>query len=236
MRNKPSLASVPKLVFYDDGEIKESDVSQVVGRNNVRFFRWPPWPIAYFGQSGDRWEDPQREKMLSGFVYMAAHVETPYWLKVDTDVVAKEMDSWISDDWFVDDPAIVAHCWSFTKPPNQMLVLDEWAEECQRRLPEFQGTEPLRMVPQEGKDRLGHKRIISWCAFFNTEFTKKCIRMAEKTCGYGRLPVSSQDGYLWYCARRMGLSILRPNMRRRGWLQRLSIANIRKEAEEAMWS
>ena len=169
--------------------------------------------------------------MLSGFVHVAAeHVRTEFWLKLDVDCVATMHPDWIDEAWFVDEPAIVAQRWGFTKPANQMLDLDRWALRLFDELP----SEPLNLRPNEGSSRLNHKRIISWCGFFQTEFTRTCSRLANESGYINSMPVASQDGYMWYVAKRFGLPIKRVDMKQRGWQHWLTMRNIKRACEEAM--
>ncbi len=220
-RNKPSLLSHPMLAFYDPKEVTESDVRRNVRHPNLGVVPWDPRTISNGrSPSQGKWDDPQRGRMLAGFVHVpAAHVTTDYFLKLDTDTVAREPDDWIDESWFQDSPAIVAHAWSFTKPADQMLVLDEWAEN---HPDVFRGTHPLNLAPQPGWSRLGHRRIISWCGFFETRFTKLCSAIA----GGESLPVPSQDGFMWYMATRLGRPVIRANLKGRGWEHWSTMRNI----------
>jgi hypothetical protein len=173
--------------------------------------------------------------MLTGFVYGASlRVQTPYWLKVDTDAVANGMPDWINPDWFKDDPAIVSHPWAFTKPPDQLIQLDRWVDDHPQMLHRLHDKPSLNLHPKPGSDRVGHKRIISWCAFFDTSFTKFCVEWARNTCGWGHMPVPSQDGFMWYCAKRLELPIIRTQMKKRGWEQWMTRANIMAASRRAM--
>lgn len=233
-RHKPSLMDRPWVVFYDRFELGMDRLSAVLNfvPTRVDLIPWPPDGVEYDGDPGDKWTDPQRTKMLSGFVHVAAaHVRTPWWLKLDCDVVATGQDDWIDPAWFEGDPAIVSHGWSFTKPPTQMDDLDDWA----MAHPDLHFPRgPLRLHPQKGSDRLGHKRIISWCSFWRTDFTRWCASAAEMTCGEGHLPVRSQDGYLWYMSQRFGLGVVRTNMKKHGFMQWCTNYNIVTHAREAM--
>jgi hypothetical protein len=93
---------------------------------------------------------------------------------------------------------------------------------------------PLKLMPQPGEDRLGHQRIISWGGFFETDFTRYCSRLANEYSGYGQLPVPTQDGYLWYVAKRLGRGIVRANLKSRGWQQWNTYHNIKAHAQQAM--
>ena len=175
--------------------------------------------------------------MLAGYVYVpAVAVKTPYWLKLDTDAVATGMEDWIDPEWFKDDPAIVSHPWGFTRPPNQMLELDAWVQEHLDVMPMFQGSKPLNLAPKPGEERVRHSRIISWCAFFKTSFNKACASAAAASLGMCQLPVASQDGFTFYCAKRLGLGIVRPSMKRCGWNVWSTEWNISYHARQAMES
>jgi len=234
-KHKPSILKHPMIVFRDWQQVTEEQVKAVVDHPNLRVYSWPPVKMEYERVGEDRFGDPQRHKMLSGFIYVAAaFVRTPYWLKLDTDVVATGRDDWIDPNWFTDEPAIVSHPWAFTRPPDQMLKLDAWVEANKNKMPVLSSLPPLDMRPIPGKDRLDHKRIISWCAFFNTRFTTICRDVARSACGNLKLPIPSQDGFCWYVAARMGLGVQRHQMKKRGWQHWHTSWNIRTHAEEAM--
>jgi hypothetical protein len=219
------------VVFYDKEDVDPNWVHQIVDHPMLTIISWPPEGVKYSGEKGDKWSDPQRHKMLAGFVFIPAHhVNTPYWLKLDTDVVAIGEDDWIKPEWFEDEAAIISHKWTFTKPPDQIIKLDLWAEENGLLLE----SPPLDLRPEPGSDRVGHARIISWCAFFRADFTRHCSIIADRACGAFQLPVPSQDGYLWYMARRLNQKIVRTNMKGCGWQHWHTEKNIIKYAKEAM--
>lgn len=148
----------------------------------------------------------------------------------------RDTRNWIDPAWFDDTPGIVAHPWAFTKPADQMMVLDQWVEDHQLTYykPALFHPEPLNIIPKPGWSRVRHKRIISWCGFFNTELTRRCADAATKTCGVGQLPVASQDGFMWYAATRLGYPVVRANMAKRGWKHQGRMSGIRKAVEESM--
>jgi len=231
IRHKPSLLEQPMLVFFDRTLVTGRDVRSAIDHPRLSVVGWPREAQVYERQSDDRFGDPQRYKMLSGFVHVPArYVRTPYWLKLDTDVVAVGCDDWIDPKWFEGGPAIVSHPWGFTKPGDQMIKLDEWAN----KISQLKDHPPLNLVPEPGSNRVGHKRIISWCGFFHTGFTFLAAQCADLWAGSGKLPVPSQDGYLWYIAKRMGYGIERVSMKARGWEHWSTEANIRKAVERAM--
>jgi len=245
-RHKPSLLYQPMIVFYDRDSTSEKQVRAVVAHPNLRTVSWPrgeeeiDWDRKK-GDHKDKFQDPHRAMMLSGFVYVPAmFVETPHWLKLDTDVVATGMDDWIDPAWFEGDPAIVSHRWSFTKPADQMLQMDRWVEKNQGQMPsEIACSQPLNLVPRPGWDRLSHKRIISWCGFFDANWTRQMAGLTRQSStntidGTYRLPISSQDGYLWYMATRGGREVVRANMKSCGWQHWHTWKNVEQHSREAM--
>lgn len=241
-RHKPSLLMVPMIVFYDHREIFEANVRSVVDHPRLTTI---PWPLSDFDlqsvwkneiESGDKFSDPHRETMLSGFVYVPAQfAKTPYWLKLDTDVVATGMDRWIDLKWFRESPAMVAHRWGFTRPADQMVRMDRWIEENPERMPkEILDSEPLNLTPNPGWNRVNHVRIISWCGLFDSAWTSRMASLTQNENGQYRMPVPSQDGFLWYMAERGGRGIVRTNMKSRGWQHWHTWHNVEKHAREAM--
>ncbi|GAG84583.1 unnamed protein product [marine sediment metagenome] len=227
---KPSLLEHPMIVFYDWKQVKGEEITAVVDHPDLSLVPWPPEGVVHDRTTEDKWGDPQRYKMLAGFVYVPAeHVKTEYWLKLDVDTVATGQDDWIDEKWFENDPAIVAQSWGFTKPPDQMQVLDKWA----RTVLYLRCSKSLNLIPKEGSNRLGHKRIISWCGFFNTEFSKECKYYALSV-GYGYLPVPSQDGFMWFMAKRLGYDIVRTQMKSLGWEHWGTEYNIRQAVERVL--
>jgi len=235
-RHKPSLLDHPMLIFYDHKEVDKEAILQLVDHPRLTLQKWPPMPTYYEGTDESKWENAQRHKMLTGFVYVGSSVETDYWLKIDTDVVATGHDDWIDPEWFQGNPAIVSQGWHYTKPANQMLKLDEWvhAYKDDPFLTGWSKFPPLGLAPKPGDNKVKHKRIISWCAFFDSEFTSRCVEAASDTCGSFKMPVPSQDGFLWYMAMRGRFGVNRVEMRDRGWIQKNSMGNIRQAAMEAM--
>ena len=227
-KHKPSLLKHPMIVFYDVEQVNQKEIQEVVDHPNLQIIGWPfPDYQLNIKDGGDKWTNPQRVKMLSGFLHVAAeHVRTTYMLKLDVDTVATGNDNWVDDVFFVNNPAIVAQKWGFSKPPDQMMKLDKL----------FAGTpgEPLNLVPEPGKDKLKHERIISWCGFFRTDFTKECAEIANKFCGLGSLPQSSQDGFLWYMATRLGYPVNRINVKDKGFSHWSTSKNVMEKSKVAM--
>lgn len=239
VKHKPGLFGMNGsrwIVFRDSAcdDLGEK-VCDIFGKYDlpVECYPWPPYGVAHIGGKG-RFQNAQRYKMLSGFVHVPAmQVHTPYWLKLDLDVVASGNDNWIDPEWFQGDPAIIAHPWGYTKPADQMFMLDRWVYDNRDDLLVLSGEKPLNLQPKIGATALPHSRIISWCSFYRTDFSQECSRWAEETCGPGQLPVRSQDGYHWYCASRLGEKIVRTNMKARGW-RHCSGKNLKENAAEVL--
>lgn len=237
IKYKPELLHKPLVVFYDPTQVMPYQILEVVSHLNVELIEWHNTASRYCATDQTNWkENTQRYMMLAGFVHVPAqHVKTKYWLKIDTDTIATAPGPWYDDDWFTDDPAIVAQKWGFTKPPRQMLDLDEWASKLLvSAAPNSIVSPPLNLVPKVGAGRVSHPRIISWCGFFNTEFTKEIAEYASSTIGPGLLPVQSQDGFMWYCAERLQRGVKRVNFKSRGWLHRSTMDNVKNESAKAM--
>ncbi len=238
-RHKPSIFERKTLVFYDRFQLKCEDVFDALGSGfDMEVVPWPTTDrIVFPGDENNKWYHPQRYKMLAGFVHVPAkYVTTSYWLKLDTDVVATENDDWILPEWFENNPAIVAQGWAYTKPPDQMTILEDWIEKNRDHIPEIAKQPRLNLIPEPGANKVKHKRIISWCGFFNTQYTKLVSEIAKSICGPCSLPVPSQDGYLWYMAKRCELEIIRADMKSRGWQWWSTMRNVEKHSKEAMES
>ena len=234
LEKKPSTFKDKLVVVFYDGHGYDdcpyfNDLLDIVSiHRQTLLMPWPHRGVKYESDPTSRFGRAQRYKMLSGFVHVpAAVVETEYWLKLDLDVVATGNDRWIDERWFDGNPAIVSSPWSYTKPANQMLKLDQWVDVNKDYLPEMHGRPPLNLRPRPGSDLVKHPRIISWCSFFQTSFTKLCSTSAEATCGTGKLPAPSQDGFMWYVARRLGLGIVTTRMKAFGWSHCSGLSSVR---------
>ena len=66
------------------------------------------------------------------------------------------------------------------------------------------------------------------------DLTRKASEWAEQTCGAGKLPVPSQDGYLFYLAKRLDFGIKRVQMKSGGWEHWSTMFNVIQAAMRAM--
>jgi len=154
----------------------------------------------------------QREYMLTGLMWAAGSVvDTQYYLKLDTDTVAKTEGDLFDPQWIKRDIAYASHRWGYTKPAKFIRDCKRWADD----------VEELRMrpevsvqLPESLKQRVYHPRIQSFYFLASTHYTRK----VWEWCAKGqRLPCPSQDTTMWYCADRMKWPVVRVNMKRRGW-------------------
>lgn len=201
---RPEIMQHPLLLICD-GEVTHQEWS-----HQLSFLGHPNCQIELWSMQGVA----QRDKMLSGLVLATAkYVNTPWYLKLDTDTAAIASDEWLLPKWFEPDakgrrPVFVTNPWGYTKPPDAIERLDRWGDT----VPALQGTQRLNLRPQPGSGVLRHRRIISWCFFGNTTWTRE---MASY-CPNG-LPVASQDTFLWYCAVRRGDFFYAVRMANFGW-------------------
>jgi len=208
--HRPELFSQPLVIICD------------WAAGNKRFWKRR---LRFMGHHADRrivgWDWPrlddtqfsgmtQRERMLTAWVKVPpAVVQTPYFVKIDTDVVATKTCPWILPEWFDDRPALIASPWGYTKPATYPGILDEWATT----IPTLAPLRSLALpAPQTDQGTIRHKRIASWCCFVNTTFAQTAADYVP-----GRLPVPSQDTYHWYVAWRESQPIVKAKMKNYGW-------------------
>lgn len=205
VRFKPELLQMPAVVFYDAEQIDPARVTFLKEHPNVR---WIPWQLV---SARD-----QREKMITGFVHVPCeHVETQWYLKLDTDAVATGSGPWIKDEWFDADqrgrvPVIISSRWGYTKPRYLLDLLDDWGDRIPR-LARF----PRLDIPYSSESKsVHHRRIISWIFFARTDWTRQVVSWLSADM---RLPHPSQDTFLFYCAKRSRKRIIRERMGKFNW-------------------
>lgn len=192
-RHRPELMSRPWLIICDgqggDARRWRRQLCRLsLPSYELAIWDWPNRDDTEFAGM------TQRERMLTSFVRVPPlMVTTPYWLKIDTDVVATErVEPFPDPEWFADMPVAVANPWGYTKPRHWIYNLEEWATT----VPGLAECAPLRLPPlEQGGEVLRHKRIASAVCFVDTIWS----RLADDLCP-GRLPVPSQDTYYYYIA------------------------------------
>lgn len=243
VRFRPEILSAPLIVITDCAE--PGDVGGRFWPDRLSFmdpyydrpglptreFMYWFWPL-----DPDLADISQRERMLTSFLHLPAmKVTTPYWLKLDTDLVALRESAWIDPRWFAPvrgvAPALIAPPWSYTKPAGTLATLDEWAFAADFPWP-HPPLDPQR-TPGDGADYL--PRIISWCCWINTEYSQWLSELLRRPDGtIRRLPIPSQDTLHWYAAARLGLPIVRPQMKRLGWAHCSRLSQLKRLAAEAL--
>lgn len=217
---KPELFTVPWVVIAH-WEVEHSALMAVLAESIEKIQAagrslTTAWVDAIPGTGWVIGDTNNRETMLSALLLQAPkYVRTPYYLKIDTDVVAlpSPCGEWVDERWFKPpagnaSPAIIASPWGYTKPAEWMERLDRWGDRFKPSGMMDDSTPERVIVGNVARSR----RIISWLMFGNTEFT----RLVATMCGQ-RLPVPSQDTTLWYAAERMGQAIRRVRMSQYGW-------------------
>jgi len=206
----PWLFQIPWVVFFD-GEVENLKTAIHERRQFPEGTTFVSWPHCAYKLDGETLRKPkyesQREKMLSGHVYVPAmFVETDWHLKLDTDCVAQgPSPNWPDPEWFRQDdfdrfPAWVAPKWFYTKGINALGRLEDWGDRVQAL-----AQKPRLNIPFDPKAmRVGHPRMCSWCSFYRTSFTKRLVNWLSETMPPGQLPIPSQDGVAWYAAARAG--------------------------------
>lgn len=136
----------------------------------------------------------QRERMLTALTVMPhKYVDTPWFLKLDTDAVAVS-PLVIPEQVRENKVVLAAPKWGYTKPPSAMKALEEWA----MIQPEFLGQRKRLPEYRVEGGKAKHPRIISYFCWVNTEWSRE---INERYLITGRLPVPSQDTFLWFITR-----------------------------------
>ena len=199
---KPEIFNAPMIVAYDADQVSVSQMGFMREVHpSVTFYAW------------SRPACSQREKMLASFVFLAPMVvQTPWYLKLDTDVVATRSAEllnvmrWRSPQ---DSPVFVASPWGYTKPATAIQVLDDWGDT----VPELKDKPRLNLPFDAHANKVKCPgRIISWCFFGQTQWCRQAALLCQ-----GRWPVPSHDTFLWYVAARSGAPYLRIRMKDWGW-------------------
>ncbi len=228
--NRPEMWSMPWVVFYDHSQLSFEFVSaHLIGTFDIPNFKtvaWPPDNVRY---------ESQREKMLSGHVYIPGmYVETEWHAKIDTDVVAHRRDDWLPAEWFEQEngvlPAYVAPRWHYTKGAGFLQRLEEWGDSQWQML-----LHPRLNIEQKPDQlRVGHSRMCSWVSYYNTRFSQWVMDCCAKGCGDYKLPVPSQDSTVWYAAARMGMFHRIKNQKAVSWNNYSRFEELRKQVAEIL--
>lgn len=209
-KHKPSLTSRPMLVMIDvhstPREHSWHTLCQEYWRRRLAFLASHAGPVE-FRFATENVVLSVRERVLSSFVFAVRHVKTPYYLKLDADLLATGCDDWISPKWFWGGPEIVAPRWGYTKPAEQVSSFNDWSDKHPQEFP------MARIQAEIVGNVAKHRRFISYCQFGSTFWTSKMAHLA-----YPRLPIPSHDGFLSMCAHRSGAVVRHFDAKALGWL------------------
>lgn len=209
-RHKPQLADSPMLLILDTQTEPPGGYYLPADLPEHKIVFWPGLP--------DR---PQRERMLTALTLLPGHyVETPWYVKIDTDTVAVDDGPWLPKH---PDAVFYASPWGYTKPGQFILDLEAWGNSHPflGKLPEL----GIRVAhPQK---RCRHRRVISYVMLVDTGWSREAAGLAGDS-----LPVPSQDTFLWYVAQRTGKSWVRWQFKDMGFRHR---GGALREAKRGGW-
>ena len=211
---KKEILNCPVSIIYDVNEIKDEEISKIKHfLSDNKYLSFIPW------EAEENKYKNQREKMLTALTLLPSrHIKTEWFLKIDTDTYATNDKEWIQDDWFQNDICFVTNKWRYTKPANALEILDNWADNV-----DVLKERPRLNIPYNPEwSRVCHRRIISWLFFCRTGWSKNAVSFIENK----KLPIPSQDTFLWYIATRLGYKYKTVGFKNLGWQH--SNKNIRK--------
>jgi len=210
VQHKKEMRNCPVHIIYDTGSLSMRDMLLLdFLREDNRNITLLPWVVP------DNLYSSQREKMLTALTVLPPkYVKTRWFLKLDTDTFAVDNSKWIEDYWFnTHNSVFIANGWGYTKPANAIECLDDWGDTI-REIKKY----PRLDIPYDPSwSRICHKRISSWVFFCKTDWAEKMAKYIKRDDGYYKLPVPSQDTYLWYVAKRMGYSYTTVKFKKMGW-------------------
>ena len=195
---KKEFRTYPWLIIRDSS-VNEDELD-FLKRDNVKIVEWT---------DGNLYQS-QRESMLTALTILPClYVDTPWFLKIDTDAFALSDTEWIPKL----DPSVFCYSspWGYSKPNNVVEFLDTWADA--RKLEGI----PLNLPYIKEDDVVKCNRFISWLYFGNTKMHKDIVKLFKIKSGKWMLPVPSQDTTLWYLAQRYGYKWEKVNFKKLGW-------------------
>lgn len=122
-----------------------------------------------------------------------AVVTTDHWIKLEPHVLFVDSQPLFPKRAFKTD--VFGHRWSYTRPVNWLVTLDEWFANSQ-----FESLiEPIgcQLNADPSSNKVQHRRLTSWAAVQRTNFTRQVAGELGTD-----LPVPSHDTTLWYVAER----------------------------------
>lgn len=224
-KNKRLLWTVPWVVVYDSRQISNERAHQLADNFRLPSPTLVPWHREY---------ESQREKMLTAWVHVPPRaVQTKWWMKIDTDVIAKPHDQWMDDAWFLPDgkgeyAEYISSGWSYTKAKGGGDIL-EWCDSLEEWGDQFDWPPKLNLHEHVSGNKILYKRMASYVSYYNTEASKY---LADR-CDW-ELPVPSQDTVVWYCTERRGARKIHAKQKHLGWQSISNTKRLQKAALEIL--
>lgn len=229
---RPELLERPWTIFYDFAQISANDVLRLAeahGLDSSPHLRFVPWPT----ERVEAEYASQRAKMLAGFVHVPGlNVSTPWWMKLDTDVIASPTERpWVEAEWFADDVVLVASPWGYGKAKGDSRTIEQWCLSLESWGDiVWPTTQRLGLEKDIRGSKLVRPRFWSPVSYYRRDWTKRISELCVSCYGIGGMPVPSQDTVHWYAAERTGAKYLTVNMKRHGWTFTTGINNLRRMA------
>jgi len=207
--HRSEMWKMPWVLFFDWTQLGQPKIDELLKQLDlpqVSLVGWPTIPEHSY--------ESQREKMLSGHVWVPATcVQTQWSMKIDADVIALAKSDWLQEAWFDElcrpedgecdadcEPRYIAPSWHYTKGVNFLGRLEAWGDSVNWGP---HGKHPRLDIPFDPTHlRVPHKRMCSWVSYYNVSWLQWLCRELERTVGNGRLPIPSQDSCVWYAAER----------------------------------
>jgi hypothetical protein len=208
VRHAPDVLAIPLLLVFDDvsaNAVWHPDLHWL-HKAHGGLVTAPLSSVLPTGYSRNPATITQRERMLTGLVYAARHITTPWFLKLDTDTLAVPEGRFWSPDWFSPDTVLAAPRWGYTKPGHWLDTLDRWADVSAPG-----NVKPPRVM---GEKIASSPRITSYAMWGRTDFARECLTLLGDE---PRLPVPSQDTFCWFCAALLGRGVTRLRASQHCW-------------------
>lgn len=237
---RQNLWERPWLVFFDPSESKGiQDVDVVLdalGASDATLIEWNGNHAGY---------PTQREKMLSGHVYVSRHVRTDWFVKIDCDAIAHHPAEWPKAEWFADDadgrePVLVGPKYGYTRAKSGGGTLWDWCERMEQfgdryfRTPRAGWESLIGDLDHRRGPKMKKRRWVSWLGWQRADWVREMADLFERECGPGRLPLPSHDSCLWMAADRAGELVRVGSDMKAGWANRLQVSSCRKLVAEVM--
>lgn len=195
IKNK-NILQFPIIVYVNGFTENDKRLDFLRKHKNISIIHWDMCDVSN-----------HREKMLSAFVYGPARdVKTKYWLKIDADAYATNNNPLVKQDMVGYD--IVGHRWGYTKPYIWLETLNKWAKN--NKIDYIYNIDKNNIK----NNRYYHKRTNSFIQLHSTEFTRIAAALSKD-----RLPVPSQDTYLWFVSQALRRPIRLYNFKRFGGMR-----------------